>query len=106
MTPYLTPHIPHMQVHMQNLHEAPLLFLLQRRLKEGRIYTWAGDVLISLNPYAFIPELYQLSKYLEQPKALLEDRSRTPSDAAAPAAPAAAAADVGGSSLRPCSTLS
>ena len=83
--------LPNM-VHMQNLHEAPLLFLLQRRLKEGRIYTWAGDVLISLNPYAFIPELYQLSKYLEQPKALLEDRSRTPSDAAA-APPAADGGD-------------
>ena len=43
--------LPNM-VMMQNIHEAPLLFLLQRRLKEGRIYTWAGDVLISLNPYA------------------------------------------------------
>ena len=52
-------------------------------------------MLISLNPYAFIPELYQLSKYLEQPKALLEDRSRTPSDAAAAPAAAAAAADGG-----------
>jgi myosin heavy subunit len=29
-----------------------MLFLLQRRLKEGRIYTWAGDVLVSLNPCA------------------------------------------------------
>ena len=49
---------------MQNLHEAPLLYLLQRRLKDGRIYTWAGDVLISLNPYFRIPALYQLSKFL------------------------------------------
>ena len=46
--------LPNM-VMMQNLHEAPLLYLLQRRLKEGRIYTWAGDVLISLNPYASLP---------------------------------------------------
>ena len=29
-------------VMMGNLHEAPLLYLLQRRLKDGRIYTWAA----------------------------------------------------------------
>ena len=39
--------------------QAPLLYLLQRRLKNGDIYTWAGDVLISLNPYAPIASLYQ-----------------------------------------------
>eukprot|EP00965_Chrysotila_dentata_P146436 4835213-Pleurochrysis_carterae.AAC.1 len=59
--------LPNM-VHMHNLHEAPLLYLLQRRLKAGRIYTWAGDVLISLNPYAPIPELYELSPFITQPK--------------------------------------
>ena len=48
-------------VMMGNLHEAPLLYLLQRRLKEGKIYTWAGDVLISLNPYSDISELYQVA---------------------------------------------
>jgi myosin heavy subunit len=37
------------------LHEAPLLYMLQRRLRDGRIYTWAGDVLLSLNPYSYIP---------------------------------------------------
>ena len=42
--------LPNM-VMMQNLHEAPLLYLLRRRLKDGRIYTWAGDVLLALNPY-------------------------------------------------------
>ena len=56
--------LPNM-VMMQNLHEAPLLHLLQRRLKEGRIYTWAGDVLISLNPYARIPELYAIASFLK-----------------------------------------
>ena len=36
---------------MGNLHEAPLLYLLQRRLKDGHIYTWAGDAPPSgLNP--------------------------------------------------------
>ena len=34
--------LPNM-VMMGNLHEAPLLYLLQRRLKDGRIYTWAGE---------------------------------------------------------------
>ena len=28
--------------------------------RQGRIYTWAGDVLISLNPYARIDNLYQV----------------------------------------------
>ena len=36
-----------------------MLYLLQRRLKNGDIYTWAGDVLISLNPYSPIASLYQ-----------------------------------------------
>ena len=60
--------LPNM-VMMQNLHEAPLLFLLQRRLKDGKIYTWAGDVLLALNPYHRIPELYQLSTFLSQASA-------------------------------------
>ena len=51
--------LPNM-VMMGNLHEAPLLYLLQRRLKNGDIYTWAGDVLISLNPYSPIASLYQV----------------------------------------------
>ena len=54
--------LPNM-VQMHNLHEAPLLYLLQRRLKNGSIYTWAGDVLISLNPYAPLPELYNMSRW-------------------------------------------
>ena len=36
---------------MNNLHVAPLLSLLQRRLKKEKIYTYAADVLISVNPY-------------------------------------------------------
>ena len=57
--------LPNM-VLMGNLHEAPLLYLLQRRLKAGRIYTWAGDVLISLNPYASVADLYQVSAFLDE----------------------------------------
>mmetsp|Transcript_38803 Transcript_38803/g.124568 ORF Transcript_38803/g.124568 Transcript_38803/m.124568 type:complete len:449 (-) Transcript_38803:193-1539(-) len=56
--------LPNM-VAMHNLHEAPLLYLLQRRLKNGSIYTWAGDVLLSLNPYGPLPELYNLSRWQE-----------------------------------------
>jgi myosin heavy subunit len=78
-TPFEPSHaqdLPNM-VMMSNLHEAPLLYLLQRRLKEaatggGNVYTWAGDVLISLNPYKIIPSLYQVSTYLDGGKELLE----------------------------------
>lgn len=59
--------LPNM-VMMQNLHEAPLLYLLRRRLKDGRIYTWAGDVLLALNPYQRIPELYEIANFLDTPK--------------------------------------
>ena len=33
---------------MDDLHEAPLLELLRRRFDASRIYTWSGDVLISV----------------------------------------------------------
>ena len=55
--------LPNM-VMMGNLHEAPLLYLLQRRLTDGHIYTWAGDVLISLNPYAPVDNLYDVAESL------------------------------------------
>eukprot|EP00966_Prymnesium_polylepis_P215777 4996339-Prymnesium_polylepis.1 len=43
-------------VAMNNLHEAPILHLLRRRLEAQQIYTWAGtDVLISVNPYHDVP---------------------------------------------------
>ncbi len=44
--------------YINNLHEAPLLDLLRRRFFASNIYTYTGDVLISLNPYATIPDLY------------------------------------------------
>ncbi|KAE9048529.1 Myosin-8 [Phytophthora rubi] len=43
---------------MDNLHEAPLLDLLRRRYLEDKIYTYTGDILISINPYKSIPMLY------------------------------------------------
>jgi myosin-5 len=36
---------------MNNLHEAPLLNLLNRRFCMDTIYTYTSDILISLNPY-------------------------------------------------------
>eukprot|EP00981_Chlorochromonas_danica_P006314 scaffold1365_cov163-Ochromonas_danica.AAC.4 len=43
---------------MTFLHEAPLLDSLRRRFGEDVIYTTAGNVLISVNPYKDIPGLY------------------------------------------------
>ena len=43
---------------MNNLHEAPLLNLLDRRFCMDTIYTYTSDILISLNPYHRIEGLY------------------------------------------------
>jgi len=43
---------------MNSVHEGPLLDLLRRRYHQKDIYTWTGDILISLNPYDNIPGLY------------------------------------------------
>lgn len=45
---------------IDDLHEAPLLALLERRFAADSIYTNAGDVLISINPYRTISGLYDL----------------------------------------------
>lgn len=46
---------------MNNMHEAPLLDLLRRRYKKDQIYTFTGEILISINPYKDIPNLYSLA---------------------------------------------
>ena len=47
--------------YLNNLHEAPLLLLLKQRFLAFReIYTYTGGVLISINPYYDIPNLYIL----------------------------------------------
>jgi len=43
---------------INNLHEAPLLYLLLRRFSEQHIYTNCSDVLISVNPYSQIEGMY------------------------------------------------
>ncbi len=44
---------------MSNLHEAPLLDILRRRVAVDDIYTSTGSVLISINPYKRIEGLYE-----------------------------------------------
>jgi myosin V len=53
---------------MNNLHEAPLLDVLRRRFERDAIYTYTGDVLISINPYHPIEGLYDdPMRYLDLP---------------------------------------
>jgi hypothetical protein len=40
---------------MSELSESEMYNVLTRRLKEKRIYTYIGDVLISVNPYTQLP---------------------------------------------------
>ena len=39
-----------------------LLRVLRRRFENNEIYSWAGPVLVSLNPYKQLPNLYGPSK--------------------------------------------
>ncbi len=43
---------------MNNLHEAPLLDTLAKRISKDRMYTSASNILISINPYRNIPRLF------------------------------------------------
>lgn len=45
---------------LNSLHEAALLSLLHTRFANDDIYTYTGDVLISVNPYKNIPLLYTM----------------------------------------------
>jgi hypothetical protein len=45
---------------MNNMHEGPLLALLKRRYFKDVIYTFTGDILISINPYKGIKGLYTI----------------------------------------------
>lgn len=52
---------------LNDMHEAPLLDLLRRRFFTRRIYTFTGDVLISINPYQLVEGLYDNAiKYLDK----------------------------------------
>ena len=58
---------------LNNLSEAPLLHLLQRRFKNNSIYTYCGHVLISVNPYQIIPNLYGTQRYDEEAELINDD---------------------------------
>ena len=45
--------------------QAPLLDLLRRRYKAGKIYTYTGDILISINPYTHVAGRYDVPGHLE-----------------------------------------
>ena len=45
---------------MNNMHEGPLLHLLKLRYLADEIYTFTGDILISMNPYMRIDGLYDI----------------------------------------------
>ena len=51
---------------LNNLSEAPLLHMLKRRFDNSKIYTYCGHVLISVNPYKTIPNLYDIDLYMDQ----------------------------------------
>ncbi len=48
---------------MDDLNEACLLDLLRRRFLKKMIYTFAGDTLVSINPYQIIDGLYEVEKF-------------------------------------------
>jgi myosin heavy subunit len=60
---------------MNDMHEAPLLDLLRRRFSQKIIYTYTGDVLISINPYETIAGLYEdrLKHFSLHPKEIPAD---------------------------------
>ena len=49
---------------MNNMHEGPLLHLLKMRYLKDEIYTFTGDILISMNPYMMIEGLYDIPDVL------------------------------------------
>lgn len=55
---------------LEDLHEASLLWNLRIRYDAGQIYTFAGSILIAVNPYKMIPDSYGIQmakKYAGKP---------------------------------------
>lgn len=55
---------------LEDLHEASLLWNLRIRYDIGQIYTFAGSILIAVNPYKMIPDSYGIQmakKYAAKP---------------------------------------
>jgi len=45
-------------LHLQSVSEAALVHTLKQRYKQNKIYTSAGSILMSINPYTTLPGLY------------------------------------------------
>jgi myosin heavy subunit len=45
---------------LEDLHEASLLWNLRARYDDSKFYTYAGSILVSINPYIMYPDLYGL----------------------------------------------
>lgn len=45
---------------LDDLHEASLLWNLRLRYDRGLIYTFAGSILVAVNPYKMFPDSYGL----------------------------------------------
>jgi myosin V len=56
---------------LQHLHEPAILFSLEDRYNRGSIYTFTGPILIAVNPFQDMKELYSkenLALYLDYEK--------------------------------------
>jgi myosin-5 len=58
---------------MGDMHEPAVLQLIKRRYMNDQIYTYTGDILISVNPYKTIPGIYTLPSSAE-----VQDRNYPP----------------------------
>lgn len=56
---------------LQDLHEASLLWNLRGRYEASNFYTYAGSILVSINPYTMYPDLYGLEMAKKYSEAVL-----------------------------------
>lgn len=60
------------------LTQAALLGLLRRRYEPADIYTFTSDMVVSVNPYATIPDLYDMEKFNKALATAKERKQRLP----------------------------
>ncbi|KAK7247708.1 myosin-like protein [Aureococcus anophagefferens] len=81
------------------LHEPAILHVLQERAKKGFIYTNVGAILLAVNPFKRLPELYS-DATIASHRRVGAARDANPEDAAAPPPHAFAVADQAYRSMR------